>query len=578
MEKKRIRNSIRYIILIPVFILGFVAIASNVRAMKNIANVNETAVTISERHLVEITQLSKIQEETQKIHQLALSHIIAVDFDTMVALVDEIRAQEEIVESHFEEYKDTMELLDSDSYKKMKNEYEQLKYQIDNLIAYSGNSEKQSAYQLANNEIADYGNSIQDLITEMIDKASNSATDSSEALIQEYEKAVSSSTAYIIISVLSILGAFYSVFILILKKMKITNRELREIIADINNHQGDLTKRISILSNDEISDLGSGINTFMETLQGIMRMIIENSQKLETVVDQVQENVKTSNDSASDLSAVTEELSATMAEVGNSAIAINQNTDSVRTEVDEIAEKSNEINQFSIKMKQQADEMERSARTNKEETETKVNSMLSILNQAIEDSKSVDKVNSLTDDILNISSQTNLLALNASIEAARAGEAGKGFAVVAEEIRQLADSSKETATRIHDINNIVIKAVHNLSENANILIDYMNQSILPEFDVFVQSGVQYRDNADFIEASMNEFTGKTDELKSAVDEIAASINTITTAIEEGARGVSGAAESTQMLVADMNNITMRMEENQKIAHELQQKTEIFTKF
>ena len=109
--------------------------------------------------------------------------------------------------------------------------------------------------------------------------------------------------------------------------------------------------------------------------------------------------------------------------------------------------------------------------------------------------------------------------MNASIEAARAGDAGKGFAVVAEEIRQLADSSRQTANRIQEINGIVTNAVHNLSGNANNLVDYLNESILPEFKNFVDSGVQYRENATYIESVMNEFTEKTDALKNAMDEL-----------------------------------------------------------
>ena len=339
-----------------------------------------------------------------------------------------------------------------------------------------------------------------------------------------------------------------------------------------------MTKRISILSNDEISDLGNGINTFMGKLQSIMKMIIENSRKLEEVVSEVQESVRTSNDSASDLSAVTEELSATMQEVGHSATIINQNADSVRSEVEMIADKSNSINEYSKRMKENADKMELDAKTNMQETSTKVQEILEVLNQAIADSKSVEQVNGLTNDILNISSQTNLLALNASIEAARAGEAGKGFAVVADEIRQLAASSRQTANRIQEINSVVINAVHNLAGHSNNLVEYMTDSILPEFENFVTSGEQYRDNATYIEGVMNEFTTKTDDLKRAVDEIAASIETITDAIEDGARGVTGAAESTQVLVTDMENISNRMEENQLIAAALQKETDVFKNF
>lgn len=201
--------------------------------------------------------------------------------------------------------------------------------------------------------------------------------------------------------------------------------------------------------------------------------------------------------------------------------------------------------------------------------------ILTVLGQAIEDSKSVNQVNSLTDDILNIASQTNLLALNASIEAARAGEAGRGFAVVATEISQLASASQEAANRIQQINAVVTGAVHNLADHANGLVEYMNEAILPEFESFVEAGGEYREKASYIESSMGEFTERTDMLKETMTEIADSINTIAHAIEEGVNGVSNAADSTQVLVNDMDNITRHMDENQTIASDLKKETEIF---
>ena len=199
------------------------------------------------------------------------------------------------------------------------------------------------------------------------------------------------------------------------------------------------------------------------------------------------------------------------------------------------------------------------------------------VNQAITDSQSVDQVNSLTDDIMNIASQTNLLSLNASIEAARAGEAGKGFAVVAGEIGALAENSRQTAGNIQQINSVVVNAVHNLSDNANDLVNYLQNSILPEFERFVEDGEKYRENANYIESVMADFTNKTEGFKETFDEIAESISSITTAIDEGVRGVSSAAESTQTLVSDMDTITKRMDENQRIAGELDDETAIFTK-
>lgn len=574
----KMRLSITIIILVPVFILGALAIFSNTAAISNLKKVNTTAMTISDEHMVNISDLSEIEKELQEIHKKALSHIIATDLDTLIATVAEVRAEQEILDNYLIEYKDNLSEEDADAYNTIVSNYQTLKYEIANLMAFSGNAEKEKAFALANSTIKQCSDEMQRQVEGMMVRAQESASQASDALTAEYNKAVLKNTIIVVLSVIALLITLYSVFILIIRKLIVANHEINDIIRGIDQSEGDLTKRISILSNDEISDLGNGINTFMGKLQSIMKMIIENSRKLEEVVSEVQESVRTSNDSASDLSAVTEELSATMQEVGHSATIINQNADSVRSEVEMIADKSNSINEYSKRMKENADKMELDAKTNMQETSTKVQEILVVLNQAIADSKSVEQVNGLTNDILNISSQTNLLALNASIEAARAGEAGKGFAVVADEIRQLAASSRQTANRIQEINSVVINAVHNLAGHSNNLVEYMTDSILPEFENFVTSGEQYRDNATYIEGVMNEFTTKTDDLKRAVDEIAASIETITDAIEDGARGVTGAAESTQVLVTDMENISNRMEENQLIAAALQKETDVFKNF
>ena len=477
-----------------------------------------------------------------------------------------------------DEYAVNIPAGDEEAFNQLLSSYEGLKYEIANLMAYSGNSKKTAAYELANGAIADYSNDMQTRIQLIIDNANTQSSLAGEELARQYNSARVRNIFIIAVCLVLILVALYGVFMLVIRKLNVTNKELSQIIKGIDKREGDLTRRVSILSNDEVADLGKGINTFMEKLQHIMKLIISNTQKLEAVVGDVEQSIRTSNDSAADLSAVTEELSATMQEIENVASVINQNADAVLDKVVEIAEKSGSINDYSKEMKKNADKLEADARSNMEQTSVKVEEILNVLNQAIEQSRSVEQVNGLTNDILNISSQTNLLALNASIEAARAGDAGRGFAVVAEEIRQLADSSRETANRIQQINGVVTNAVHNLSDNAGNLVEYMRGSILPEFESFVEGGAQYRDNATYIETVMNEFPEKTDALKSEVDAIAGSISNITNAIEEGARGVSGAAQSTQTLVTDMDNINGKMNENKEIAAALLKETDIFTKF
>lgn len=264
-----------------------------------------------------------------------------------------------------------------------------------------------------------------------------------------------------------------------------------------------------------------------------------------------------------------------MVEIGNNTNKINNNAASVSEEVNNIAKKTAEINAYSKKMKSHAEQLENTAKTNMAVTKEKVAQILTVLNKSIEDSKSIDQINNLTDNILNIADQTTLLALNASIEAARAGEMGKGFAVVAGEIRHLADESGETASHIQTINNVIIEAVHDLAQHANDLVEYLNSSIMHDFEGFVTAGDEYKQNATYIEDVMSQFETRTDALKVSVSEIANSINFISTSIDEGIGGVASTSGSLHELATDIDNISKEIEHNREIAGILKKETEVF---
>lgn len=575
--KKQGRFSTKMIILIPVFVIGIISIISSVLAVKNIRKVNENATQIANGYMVCIADLGSIQIETEKIHRLGLSHIVATDLDSMISLVDVIRSEQTVLDEYLSDFEQFIDDSDRENYEAILSNYEGLKYENANLMAYSANGNKEAAYALANGAISEYADKIDQNITAIQEVVNNNADTAKQQLTKVYRYSLTVSFVTIAVSMASLLFAVFSVLKMVIVPLSKTKNEINEIIDDIDRREGDLTRRVTIMENQEVAAVGSGINLFMGKLQDIFKTIIHNSKRMETVVNEVRESVMTSNSSVSDLSALTEELSATMQEMSDNAALINSNTESVAGEVNQIAERTTEINNYTKEMKGHADSMESAARSNMESTGTKVNEILEVLNRAIEDSNSVNQVNSLTDDILNIASQTNLLALNASIEAARAGDAGRGFAVVATEISQLAAASQEAANRIQQINSVVTQAVHNLADNANGLVQYMNESILPEFEEFVTAGSEYKNKATYIENVMNEFESKTDSLKNTMVEIQRSINTIAHAIEEGAKGVSNAADSTQVLVTDMENISNRMDENFEIATDLKKETAIFTK-
>lgn len=575
--KKQGRFSTKMIILIPVFVIGIISIISSVLAVKNIRKVNENATQIANGYMVCIADLGSIQIETEKIHRLGLSHIVATDLDSMISLVDVIRSEQTVLDEYLSDFEQFIDDSDRENYEAILSNYEGLKYENANLMAYSANGNKEAAYALANGAISEYADKIDQNIIAIQEVVNNNADTAKQQLTKVYRYSLTVSFVTIAVSMASLLFAVFSVLKMVIVPLSKTKNEINEIIDDIDRREGDLTRRVTIMENQEVAAVGSGINLFMGKLQDIFKTIIHNSKRMETVVNEVRESVMTSNSSVSDLSALTEELSATMQEMSDNAALINSNTESVAGEVNQIAERTTEINNYTKEMKGHADSMESAARSNMESTGTKVNEILEVLNRAIEDSNSVNQVNSLTDDILNIASQTNLLALNASIEAARAGDAGRGFAVVATEISQLAAASQEAANRIQQINSVVTQAVHNLADNANGLVQYMNESILPEFEEFVTAGSEYKNKATYIENVMNEFESKTDSLKNTMVEIQRSINTIAHAIEEGAKGVSNAADSTQVLVTDMENISNRMDENFEIATDLKKETAIFTK-
>ena len=574
-QKKKL--STKLIILIPVFILGIFSIISNVMSVSNIRNVNRSAIQISEVSLKNVSSLAEIQKQTQDIHNLGLSHIIAVDLDSMIQLVEKIRSQEDALEKDLESYKTYVTPDTQKEYNDIKKKYEELKYECANVMAFSAAGKKEDAYELANGKISKCADAIESDIESIKKIVNQDANAQRQKLTSAYHSSIGTSIVTILISIAALFSAMVAVLRWVIYPLANTNREMNEIISEIDNRQGDLTRRVTITNNKEVASVGGGINAFMAKLQEIFRMISSNSRDLEGVVNEVRESVQTSNGSVSDLSALTEELSATMQDISDNASRINENTESVAGEVKSIAEKTIEINQYTKEMKEHAEAMEHAARENMDTTGAKVNDIVSVLSQAIEDSNSVNQVDNLTNDILNIASQTNLLALNASIEAARAGDAGKGFAVVASEISQLAAASQEAANNIQSINAIVITAVHNLADNANGLVEYMNEKILPEFQKFVESGGAYHDKATFIESVMADFEAKTDSLQNSMDEIANSVNTISHAIEEGVSGVVSAADSTQVLVSDMDKISKKMDENFAIAEGLKKETSVFTK-
>lgn len=362
---------------------------------------------------------------------------------------------------------------------------------------------------------------------------------------------------------------------LIVTPVKKSSKELGDMVDEVNNAAADLTKRISVNQKDEIGSLVEGVNTFIEALQNVIAGIRDSSVHLNSAFASVTDSVTSVNGNATDISAVMEELSATMEEVSATLANVNERVERAGQGMDRISEQSEHILHYASEMQDRATQLENTAVTNKDTTSAMIQEILSTLQQAIENSKSVEEVNALTDEILNISSQTNLLALNASIEAARAGEAGKGFAVVADEIRVLADSSRETAGNIQQINAKVVTAVEELVKNSENIVTYINENVLKDYDGFVDSGHKYRADADYINEVMTSFTDSVDHLRQTMNEVVENVNDVSSAVEQGAEGVANAAENTTQLVGEMETIMKEIDDSNQNISDLSTQTKRF---
>lgn len=518
-------------LILPIILLGAVALISNILSVFSINNVNSNASKIVDNYMVGSETLQNIRHTTTNIHKMALSHIVATDYNTMIDVVAQIKAEEETLETYLKEYKNYVTEDEEAVYAQLLENYDSFKHALVYLVCASADSKTQDAYAYANGDVADFGTAIADNTDELYNAVSARTASARQKLLIVY-----------IISLIIAAASIAACVALVLAAIRIIKKY---VIAPIKDT--------------------------VDTLQ-------ESSQKLDEVTGEVLSHTRTSEKSAGVLSSLADSLSMAIQKVANNAAVINSSAADIKGDVRDMAEECSIITDYSSAMKKRANEMEAAAQTNTEVIQKKAADILEVLEEAIENSKSVNQVNSLTKDIVAISSSTTLIALNASVEAMRAGEAGKGFSVVAREIKSLANSCSETAGRIQEVNQIVTNAVHNLSKHSQDMADYLSGTVLTEFQEIVRSGRQYKEDADYIKEKIDAFNSRTDRLRNSMIEIADSIESITKAIDDGAGGITGVADSTKSLAGDMADITGRMDTNREIVEELKKQMEVFADF
>ncbi len=577
---KKFRNlSIRFKILIPVTLMGCLLILLAVTSIRSAGQIMDASEEISENYALRIEELGDISTNYQALRRVAFAHIVADNAEQKKTLEEEADSLKEEISSVCSKLEAA--LVEPDKlagFKQFEKDYEAYLVIYDQILEYSSSDMTAEATNLANTALVESGKALTAELSEIreLNKADMEVAVAHQTDV--YNRVLRIIVILLVSSIVLFLFVVWVSWKWVIKRLININKQLRDVVATIDAGEGDLTKRVQCFSTDEIGTLAASINTFIETLQGIMGHINTSSGKLGSIVGLVAGKVSTANDNSYSISSVMEELSSSMEEIASSLTVIKENVNAADENIIKLSDESQGLYDYATGMMSRAEDLEKSAVENKKSTSDVVNGIIGKLEQAIEGSKSVERVNDLTNDILNISSQTNLLSLNASIEAARAGEAGRGFAVVADEISQLANSSQETANNIQTINKMVIEAVKELIESADSIVKYINDNILPDYENFVKAGQQYNDDAIHVNEIVTRFNNMSASLKQSMGSIAESIDGINTAVDESANGVTGAAANTAGLVKDIGEISDAMKDNEQVAGDLTQEAERFIKF
>lgn len=339
-------------------------------------------------------------------------------------------------------------------------------------------------------------------------------------------------------------------------------------IYDLVHNEGDLTQKLDVRSGDELELIAGNVNELLAYIRKIMIGISSGSMRLMSSSRKMVDHLSSADESITDVSATMQEMSAAMEETTSSLNQITEAIDEIYSSVERIAGNADAGKVSSQEMESRASGANDAAAEGEKKANIETEKMAASLNEKIAKSKSVEQIEVLTSNIIEITEQTNLLALNASIEAARAGEAGRGFAVVADEIGKLASNSADAAAKIRQVSAEVIQAVDELAEGSQQMIEFVRNSTEEGFGGLVATSENYATDANAMRAMMEQFAQTAEELRSTMDGIRESISAVNIAVEESAKGIAGVSESSVQLTGNVNDIQSEASDNNGIAEDL----------
>ena len=536
-----------------------------------------TSDQIVSEQVAEQEKISGLSRQFTYINSQVLTHVMTTNSVTMDTLSEKILQDIADMEQQIEEFgallsegDERKEALDSAS-----AELAKYRKTVESLLVTSAENKTQ-AYVSATSNLPMFNEHIENYMNRML-----------EITAQEMEQAqgqMEQSAARVpgIISVASIALLVVVIVIMlglrlwVIGPVKKATKQVDELVEGIRCNKGDITKRIHVGSRDEVGRLAIAINDLVAQMQIIIRAITEGCGQMEEKQADIISNVEKVNATADHTMRNLGVMSRGMQLVTGAIEGVQQDTGVLDHTVENMLEVAQNGRDYAADIKEKAGKMKATAVESKQEATLVMKEIDTAMTESIANSRQIHKITELTEEILGIAGTTNLLALNASIEAARAGEAGRGFAVVAEEIRKLADSSRESANNIQEISNRVVESVEELSENATRLLEFMNTRVMKDYDALEDTGSNYHEAADHVDEMMNEFGQKIDELLSVLQNVNTANTQMEATVGDSTEKLSAVEKNNQGLQQEMKDISYAVEELAASAGQLKESIRCFT--